>query len=458
MIPAPPNFSAHKLQLALRIMLVGLVASLAFHFYQGAVLARDYPYNTFLFRPEIRFTDFYDVLRSTQNWDPYSTWSLYFPFTYVVFRPLELIPWVVPLVFFFAGSLIGLWKWVVSLLRRALPAESKTPVAALLLIGMAYPILLCLDRGNIELGLFALVAGFLTFARKRRYWTSLAFMVPAMCIKLYPAVLLALYLRRGKLKYAAVAGAACAIITMLSLTAFQHEWRDDLARWQQQLALFRGRYLIGNGSMGGSANLWNPVKLALFSTVDLDATGAERQAIIRDLKLTLERALPVYSLCMALLAIAVTWHVSVVEKEFWRKVALLLLFMVLAPPGGADYKMVYLVGVLTGMIVLSTRRRSDLAIVALLALVLIPKKYVFFPGIGTDSGAEDVALSVLINPALMLAAAALLCRDGWSHSTPRGRALRWTHAWTALAWWVPKQMKRLGEMASIPYAPPPPKS
>jgi len=437
MTSSPPNFSSHKLRIALLIMAAGLLASIAFHLYQGYGLGRGYPYNTFLFRPEARFTDFYDVLTSTRNWDPYSTWSLYFPFTYVIFRPVELMPWGVALAAFFLTSLGGLWRWLTSLLQPTLASRSRAALAGALLLGLAYPVLFCLDRGNIELGLFLLVAGFLTCAWRRRYWTSIAFLVPAMCIKLYPAVLLALFLRRGRFKYAAVAGAACAVITFICLTTFQHSWREDLALWQRQLALFRHRYLILNGSMAGSANLWNPVKLVLFNTVDLATEGEENVIAVRTLIARVEHALPLYSLSMAILALLVTFHVSVVEREYWRKVVLLLLFMVMAPPGGADYKMVYLVGVLAAMIALPTRRRADLTIVALLAIVLIPKKFVFSPNIVSDSLAADVSLAVLLNPTLMLAAVALLCRDGWAHSTARGRALRWKLTRTALAWRAP---------------------
>lgn len=432
------TFANLKLRLAIRILLFGMLAALAYHFFQGWVLGRGYPYNTFLFLPAVRFTDFYDVLRSAKAWDPYSIWSLYFPFTYVVFHPLSALPGRAVLTSFFALTLTGLWWWLYRLLCPVLLSKARAAVGAGVLLGGAYPVWLCLDRGNIEVGLLLLICGHLLMIRRRRYWAGLGFLVLAMCIKLYPAIFLALLCRRGRLKYAVAAGALFLIVTLGSLATFKHAWHEDLSLWRGQVTKYRNDYIVGDGAMGGSASLWNPAKLGMYYFIKFKA-AATGQLPPRNDSITqdVERALFPYSLLMLALVIAIAWYVSVVETEFWRKVVLLGLFLVISAPGGADYKLVYVSVLLAATIALTSRRRFDLMVVALLALVLIPKKYWFFPQIVTDSGTHDASLGVVLNPMLMLAAAALLCRDGWRCSTVRGRALRWTNMRTALKCWPP---------------------
>lgn len=432
------TFDTYKLNVAVRIVLIGMVTGLVFHVFQGRILDKGYPYNTFLFLPVCRFSDFYDVLCSAKGWDPYSIWSIYFPFTYVIFHPLSALSWPMVLACFFAVTLAGLWWCFFLILRTALFSVGRAVAGACILLGGTYPVFFCIDRGNIELGLLLLVGGYLLAVRRHHYWTSLAFLVPAMCVKLYPAIFLVLLFRRGRLKYAVAAFSLFLLVTFASLTAFEHTWCQDLKLWQGQLAKYRMNYAVCNGSMGGSASLWNPVKLGIFAATKVKAVVTGQELPTKDeIAKNVEIALAFYSILLVVLASAVTWHVSVIEREFWRKVLLLGLFMVMAPPGGADYKLVYVSLFLAIAIALKVRRRFDLPVVVLLALVLIPKKYWFFPLIVTDSGALDASLGVLLNPMLMLAASGLLCCDGWYCSTVRGRALRWSHARTALAWWPP---------------------
>jgi len=222
---------------------------------------------------------------------------------------------------------------------------------------------------------------------------------------------------------------------MGSLMMFDDPWHEELKLWQGQMAKYRILYIVGDFSMAGSASLWNPAKLGVYALFK-DPAAAISQSMPGDVSIThyVERALLLYSLLMLALAAAITSHISVVEVEFWRKVVLLGLFMMMSAPGGAEYKLVYLSLLLAAAIVLRSRRRYDLTVVVLLALAVIPKKYCFFPQLITDSGARDASIGVLLNPVLMLVAAALLCHDGWRRSTARGRALRWAHMRTALAW------------------------
>jgi hypothetical protein len=417
------NSSLKKLYFAIKILFVGMVLGIVFHAFQGLLLHHSYPLNTFLFRG-CMFSDFYEVLLSAAKWNPYSIWSVYFPFTYVIFHPLAALRKNIVLAVFIIISLSGIWVAIYQILRPAMPTKRQAVEGAGLLIGLSYPIWFCLQRGNIEIGLLFLICGFLLMVKRGNFWTGLLFIVPAICMKFYPAVFLALFIRRGQFKYAGIAVFLFLFTTFISLTFFDHTWIEDLHLWQFQLDKFKSVYIIGNGSMGGSASIWNAAKLVLFGW--LFAVSGNRDLFPGVSALTQYTAplLSIYLASMILFAGAVTWYVAIVEKQFWRRVIVLGLFMVLAPQGGADYKLIHILALLAVAIAIITRRKHDWLIVGLLAFVLLPKKYWFFPQIVTDSGCSDCSIAVLINPLLMLTALTFICIDGWASSTANGRRFR----------------------------------
>ena len=421
------NSSLKKLYFAIKILFVGMVLGIAFHAFQGLVLHHSYPLNTFLFRG-CTFSDFYEVLQSAANWDPYSTWSVYFPFTYVIFHPLAAVQKNIVLVVFTIISLLGIWVALNEILKQAVPTNRQAAQGAGLLIGLAYPIWFCLQRGNIEIGLLFLICGFLLMVKRENFWAGLLFIVPAICMKFYPAVFLALFIRRGQLKYLGFAIFLFLFTTFISLTLFNHTWIEDLHLWKIQLDKFKSVYIIGNGSMGGSASIWNAAKLVLFGWLFAESGNRELFPEVSALTQYTAPLLSIYSASMIFFAGAVTWYVAIVERQFWRKVIVLGLFMVLAPQGGADYKLIHILAVLAVAIAITTRRKHDWLVVGLLAIVLLPKKYWFFPQIVTDSGCSDCSIAVLINPMLMLTALTFVCIDGWAASTINGRRIRWTLA------------------------------
>ncbi|AMV18176.1 glycosyltransferase family 87 protein [Planctomyces sp. SH-PL14] len=415
-----------RLRLVLAIGLTGMLAAIAFHAFQGSVLHRGYPWNSFLWRADLKYTDFYDVLRSASLGDPYTIWSLYFPFTYVAFHPLSKLSWGWTLVVFDVISIVALWGWICQALTRATRSLPLAATGAAVILGTSYPLWLCIDRGNIEVGLVALVCWFLYFADRRRHTAALLCLLPAICLKLYPAALLGIYCRLGRIRYPLIAGAIFAVVTFASLASFQHSWQIDLALWQAQLSKFRNQYLIGDHGMGASASLWTPMKLAYMYGMLGYATWADQP--LPDPRVLIShqhQMLKVYGYVMVALAGLVTWHVTIVETELRRKLMILLIYMVISAPGGVDYKLLHVTPILVWSICLSTRRPGDRLVTVLLALLTIPKKYWFFPYVVTDSGAMDSSIAVVVNPLLLLVSFVVLCWDGWRASTARTRQRNW---------------------------------
>ena len=77
------------------IVMLGFVLSVFKHYILGAYAHLSYPYNTFLFTPDDRFNDFFNMLRACKDNNPYLTsyWlkSVYFPAANTFFYVFGLI-------------------------------------------------------------------------------------------------------------------------------------------------------------------------------------------------------------------------------------------------------------------------------------------------------------------------------------------------------------------------------
>lgn len=211
---------------SLRIYL-GVFASLWFIalaavFIQGYLLHKPYPYNTFLFYPDIHFTDFTIFDPRFAIWDRTDRFFTLpgFPFTYpapllVCFLAYwKLTPY--PLAAYLATVILfALLAGAMLVARRP---DLRLPVA-LTLLG-SYPLLFLLDRANIE-GLVWIAAATATVAfARRRFTTSAVLFGVAAGMKIFPAVLLLLLL--GKRRYRdfgiGIASAVACNIAALAIT------------------------------------------------------------------------------------------------------------------------------------------------------------------------------------------------------------------------------------------------
>jgi hypothetical protein len=91
------------------------------------------------------------------------------------------------------------------------------------------------------------------------------------------------------------------------------------------------------------------------------------------------------------------------EKEFWKRVSLLVFMMLLLPQVTFDYKMIHLYIAL--MLFLNSHKQSqyDILYAILFGLLLIPKDYFLIK--------PDISIAVFLNPLLMLMIAGTILLD-----------------------------------------------
>ena len=171
----------------------GTFASVVWHYVNAEYWLKGYPSNTFLFRPVHRFSDFFTVYRTARHFGAAGQENLvYSPVLHLFSKVMTVLPDKIALglvVTAFLAALAALvWHW----LTFALGAPLLRLPHALVLTLFAYPVLWVVDRGNLEMVVFVLLAAFfyLYYAVHSRWaWLPLALAIAA---KYYWATLLVL--------------------------------------------------------------------------------------------------------------------------------------------------------------------------------------------------------------------------------------------------------------------------
>jgi len=392
----------------------GMAVALAWAAWQGWGLGRGYPHNTILYSPTARFSDFTEMVSVVRRKNPYFA-SMYLPPGLVIYRAFSLLPAQVGLVTFLLAGLAGLYLPLVAALKRGLMAFA--------FLALCYPVLIALDRANMELYVAGLAAAALYYMGRARYGPACLCLFAAVAIKPYAGLLLLLLLRQRRAEWIVLGVLAVLVANFLSLGVLGLPVETSFAYYGRNLDGFRRIYILENHALEGSASLWNAYKLALLSAAHFGLMApvdfsADNPFLVNSLRL--------YSAFTALLTAGVAFYVCLVEKEFLRCTMALLLCLSAASPLGADYRLLYAGIALVAGILLATRRPHDLVILVLLALVMVPKKEVILAYAGvTESGVADVSIQVLLNPLLTAAALAYLLYDGYRRGDARWTRLRW---------------------------------
>ena len=434
------DFRREKLRLSLGILAVGMLLGLGWAAWQGWGLGRTYPYNTILCYPKISYSDFTVHFLFSSLPSPYDDiYAIYLPGAYVFFRLLQSAGLAAALVGFvaivyFAGTALQDF-----LLRPVVRKPILGGFVAVLLTLLSYPLLLCLDRGNIEVMMVVLIGAALALL-ERRYFAWAAFLICiTVVMKLYPAVLLLLFLRKRHLDQIGWSILACGVVTVLCVFSFAHSLLENLALWRGNYAFYDHRYLIENDGLAGSASPWNLAKVVFLTVCGL-GLGMKQAAVAAQIPLLLAGYKVVY---LGLLAGAV-FFVTFIEREFFRRALLLLLVVTTSAPNGGDYKLGFVHAALLLLILISTRRPHDFLATGLLALILIPKKELFLTYLGnTDTGFPDVNIGVLLNPLCLIAVTALLVHDGWRRRIPGWGARRFEGLVSPLRKWTPAAFRKV---------------
>lgn len=346
------------------VLLIGFISSVIFHYIMGFYLKIPYPYNTFLFRPYDHFNDFFNVYNSVRL-----VRVTYFPFTQILIRFLTLLP--KSFSFFVTMTLFLITLFYLNWFKTLSTIKNKFLKTELLIVltMLSYPVLIALDRGNIEVILFIFLALFLYYYYfKKSYLWSVLFLSMAIAIKLFPAALLVLLISDKKYKEAVYC-----IITTIGLTisgyllfgfvsgkGFLEAIKISLVHRQNYIY----NYNIRMFSLPHSHSIWN-----LFSLIKLFYGRLINSNFL----------IITYSVIAILFFISISAYVIFIENVRWRKIALVIFAMISLPYSSADYTLIYLFFPIMFFVISKHSNKNSFIYALLFGLLLTPLDYYYFP-------------------------------------------------------------------------------
>lgn len=169
------------------------------------------------------FGDFWTTLLRSFKSSPYLSIgdlgsSSYPPFAHVFLKPFRVLPYPLALaVFLLGGTMAVIYPFLRALKPTSVPSAVLSATCG---VGLTYPFLFAIDRGNnitlaVSCCLFALL-----FDNKEKHALAAIMFGLAAAIKVYPIVFLLIYSNRSKLRFVCIGGATAISVTLLSLLTF----------------------------------------------------------------------------------------------------------------------------------------------------------------------------------------------------------------------------------------------
>jgi len=384
-----------KIKYLVFIILLGFIVSIFYHYVLGVYLHKGYPSNSFLFIPEDKFMDFYNVYKSRA--------SIYFPFANLIINVFCLIkPAKLALLIFLSLSLGFIIYYFWNNLQGDTRIESLLNTLVFSLF--SFPVLFLIDRANFESFVFVFLAAFMYFYQKGEINYAVIPLALAISMKLFPAIFFILLFSDRKYKQILWTILLVILITLCSSWILYGGISEAFSNQFGNSSFYQENYVIKDGGFDFGHSLFGFIKCFIYSF---------------KLNIEIKSILTPYLILVILLAILVSIFVVLYEKVLWKKVALLVVAMCLLPHVSADYKLIYLFIPLCLYLdsesgdkvhALSPKKNClvniiyfDYCYLILFGLLLIPKNYRLF---------KNIYDGVYIDPLLMLSLALVIIIPG----------------------------------------------
>jgi hypothetical protein len=376
-----------KIDIISIIIIAGFSFAVFYHYVLGTYFGLSYPFNTFLFRPNDKFMDFYNMLAS-----PYVNGKLLitqFPFGQRLAQTFTILPPDVGITVFI--EIFFTFFLYVNYSNLNTSIKEQTIKNVFVFSFLTYPFLFVVDRANIEIFVFMFLYLFIFFYRKQKTIISIIFLSFAISMKLFPAVFLVLLLSDKKYKEAIYTVLLVMIISLCGYLSYDGGLLQNISAHLTRLNGYSITYAMGNEGLYFGNSLWGLIKLIVIGI---------------GLQCPLELATKVYSISVLFLFALVALYVIFQEKNLWKKVALLVFSMNLFPFVSGDYKLIHIFIPLFLFINCEDTGKFDFLYAILFGLLIIPKAYFHY-----DANPE-ITSSIIMNPLLMAFFVIFLMGDG----------------------------------------------
>jgi hypothetical protein len=129
-------------------------------------------------------------------------------------------------------------------------------------------------------------------------------------------------------------------------------------------------------------------------------------------KVNMTQFLSIYIKIAIIMFLSIAAYVVFLEKDFWKRVAILVIAMLLLPQVSADYKLIHIFIPLFLYINAPRPSRLDWLYIVLFGLLLIPKDYYLLSKVFSEGGTADISISVIINHIVLIIMLLLIIGTG----------------------------------------------
>ncbi len=368
-----------KLFLLVAVIAGGVAAALAMCVYYRLNGALEYPYGTFLYVAQDRFNDLFNtftVMRFMGDY-PYAeqiAGSSYFPFSYLLFK---LVPAFNQMYVIFFSYTVFLSFYLVSAFAVCCRRGAAIILGLLAVLLLNYPLWFMLDRGNTDSWVYSFIFLFVWCYRRQWHGAAIFFLICAVNLKLYPAILAVFYLKDRAYGKFMVAALGSLTVFVLSLGFF--DW--NLSGLLTNLQRYQECYVESFDGVNNGHSLFGLFKIFANQFLGIDRFSDYTR---------------IHTVLAMVVAALVSCYVIWVEKVFWKNLFLLLAMLLLLPHVSLDYRMIVLVIPVLYFLRDETRERHQLLYAVWWGLLLIPVHWIFL------YHGELRQLSVFFRPLLLV--------------------------------------------------------
>jgi hypothetical protein len=317
-----------------------------------------------------------------------------YPFTYmapgvVLYRSLYIFGETGGLLVFLIVIIVALSFAFMRIRREMLLRGFRKELAEglpLLLIAASYPLIFCIQRGNLEI-LIAIGLAFGTWAYwKERTWSAAIVWGVFGSVKLYPLLLLAIFLSVRQYRQFLVSLLAAATSTLLSLFYIGPNLRSAYAGISESLSHFLNLYAL-------QFDYWIGFDHSLFALLKLNIHNVALMPLLHGYMVTL-------AVVMLML-----YFVRIRKLPVANQLMILTVASIVLPPTSWDYTLLQLYAPFVILVFVAIDTQEKIAGLApslvMLALLFTPTNFFFYSGHGASGQIKCLLLLGLMTIALV---------------------------------------------------------
>lgn len=388
---------SQKIQLLSSIILVGFTITVIFHYVLGYYYNLPYPFNTFLCIPKEAFSDFTSTLPRVKDFAPYvhpDPWMNYFPLAYILLFPFSIIKNKLIAYFIFASGFLSFFTYMnIKFLYTKNLTKLENIQNIFIITCLSYPVLYALDRGNFDMFLFVLFAGFVYAFKSNKYFLSAILLAIENAIKPFSILFLILFLFKKRFKEFFFSILLSTILVVGGFLCLKGGFFDQIVIYIKNLMLFKKLWIYNIGGNGTSeaSSLFTALKFLLCTNTNVISVWL------------LEKIYIYLGFILTVLTIFFTYK----EQIYWKKITLLTLYMLLVPYIIIDYKLIFLFVPIWLFVNAEEKNKFDLVYTILFGLLLFSKK-IFILWLHVGKLSQLITYGVVINPIIMLLLVSLI--------------------------------------------------